>query len=386
MKIALFSDSYWPVIDGVVTAIDNFSRELAAQGHDVAIFAPKPSRMFGFEPKRGVENVWVESVHLPTYKDYRVAMPIAPHAKHRFIEFHPDIVHVQTPFSLGWMGLRWAEQRKIPCVAHYHTLLPNFLMYLPIPGLRKTEAAKSLTWKYTRAFYNRANLTLTPTQPMADELLKQKIRNVRALSNGVDFERFNRFKQSHAPNAEFRLVFIGRLSFEKNINVLIDALPLVRAQIPQTELWLVGDGPAKPSLQEQAQKLGLSDHVIFTGARRGDDLAKTVGTCHIMVTASTMETQGLSILEAMAAGLPAVGADYLGIPEAIDEGKNGYLFKPFDANDLAQKIVRLYARKKDWTAIQDAAFARAQNESVSERAKELAEIYAEVKKTFKPKK
>lgn len=380
MRIAIFSDSYWPVIDGVVTSINNFSRELAKNGHEVLIVAPKPDRLFGFEVGKGVQVEWVSSVHLPTYKSYLIATPLSGRVKKSFLSFEPDIVHVQTPFSLGWMGKRWAKKNRIPLIAHYHTLLPDFLMYLPIPLVARTNLAKRLTWKYTRFFYNDSDVVLTPTTAMKKELESHGVKKVRALSNGIDFELFH--GQYRVPNWDgpFRLVFAGRLSFEKNIDVLIEALTRIRERIPSAELELIGDGPARPALAEKARALNLSEHVIFHGVLRGVDLARSIGSAHVFVTASTMETQGLSMLEAMAAGLPAVGANYLAIPEVVAEGKNGFLFTPGDALDLAEKVVRLHGERKCWADFQSSAIETARNASVEKMTIELLDVYARVAK------
>lgn len=380
MRIAVFSDSYWPVIDGVVTSINNFSRELVRRGHEVLIVAPKPDRLFGLELVKGIRVEWVGSVHLPTYSSYLIAKPLSGRVKKIFLSFKPHIVHAQTPFSLGWMGKRWAKKNRIPLISHYHTLLPDFLMYLPIPLLARTNLAKRLTWKYTRFFYNDSDAVLTPTLAMKKELERHGVKKVLVLSNGIDFSLFH--GQYHPPNWDgpFRLVFVGRLSFEKNIDVLLEALVHIRMHIPNAELELIGDGPARQSLIEKARLLGVLEHVIFHGVLRGIDLARTVSNAHVFVTASTMETQGLSMLEGMAAGLPAVGANFLAIPEVISDGKNGYLFSPGDARDLGEKVRHLHGERKNWLDWQSNAIDTAQNASVEKKTKELLDIYLRLAK------
>ncbi|MFH0954564.1 MAG: glycosyltransferase [Candidatus Micrarchaeota archaeon] len=347
LKIAMFSDSFFPSIDGVVTSIATTALELSKQGHSILVFAPKP-RDFSKVPEiSGFEVVWVAAVSLLQYDQYRVSPPFSLSAQKKFKAFAPDVVHCHTPFSLGWMGLNLGKKFKVPVVATYHTLLPNFLMYLPIPIFNKTKLAKQITWHYTNFFYKKADLVTTPTEPMAIELKKHGCPAL-AISNPVQFSLFNRFSKTKKPDfkKEFRLVYFGRLSFEKNIEVLIEALKILLSKKIPAKLVLVGDGPAKQFLQGVTKNLALEKHVEFTGILRKDDLAKKVASCHVMVTASTIETQGLTILEGMSAGLPCVGTDFLGIPDAVKENQNGFLFPAFKAGICAQKLEKIFKSKK----------------------------------------
>lgn len=346
LKIAMFSDSFYPSIDGVVSSIATTAQELSKRGHRVTVFAPKPKDLSKVPKIVGFEVVWVRSVPLLSYSQYRVSPPFSLTAQKKFTEFVPDVVHCHTPFSLGWMGLTLGKKFKVPVVATYHTLLPDFLMYAPLPLINKTKFLKDFTWAYTNFFYNQCDLVTTPTKAMAKELGKHKCPAI-AISNPVQFSLFNRYAKTKKPDfkKEFRLVYFGRMSFEKNIEVLLEALKILvtdkKTKI-HAKLILIGDGPAKKSLHDIAKNLVLEKHVEFTGILRNEALAKKVASCHVMVTASTIETQGLTVLEGMAAGLPCVGTNYLGIPDAVKENKNGFLFPPFKSEIAGQKLEKIY--------------------------------------------
>lgn len=342
MRIAVFSDTFHPAIDGVVTCMDSVARELMRRGHQVRFFVPRPR-----DPKAvgeladGLDVNYLSSVSLPTYADYRISLPISRSALRAFRAFAPDIVHAHSPFSLGWIGLRCARRAGLPIVATYHTVLPEFLVYLPIPLLKHTRLAKSLTWKYTALFYNRADRITAPSAAMAEELQRHHGREAAVLSNPVRFNLFNRYAGTVRPDDVFRLVFLGRVSFEKNIDVVIESLRILRERGRHAELRIIGSGPAETSLKQQAHQRNVANEVTFHGTLRKEALAEAVAQCHCTVTASTIENQPLTIPEAMAAGLPCVGVDYLGIPGLVKDGENGFLFPPFAPAIAADRIETL---------------------------------------------
>lgn len=345
LKIAVFADTFYPSIDGVVSSMMTTATELSKRGHEIVFFVPKPKNVQKIPEFKEFRVVWVRAVSFFSYDQYRVAPPFSFTAQHAFKEFKPDIVHCHTPFSLGWMGLNLGKKYGVPVLATYHTLLPDFLMYLPIPLFNKTRMAKEFAWEYTKLFYRKTDLVTTPSLEMKKELEKRKIPAV-FISNPLQFELFNRFAKTKKNEKEFRLVFFGRLSFEKNIEVVLQALKIVLEKNSNVCLAIIGSGPAENMLKKTVQEMGLEKKVEFAGILRGEALAKKVSSCNCTVTASTIETQGLTILEGMAAGLPCIGADFLAIPASVKNNKNGFLFKPFDANDCSKKIEQLLKSKQ----------------------------------------
>ena len=218
-------------------------------------------------------------------------------------------------------------------------------MYLPVPLLNKSDFAKQFTWEYTKLFYRKADLVTTPSLEMARELEKKSIP-ARFISNPLQFRLFNKFSKTKKNKTGFRIVFFGRISFEKNIDVLLDAVKILLDKKQKLQFVVVGSGPAESFLEKKARELGIQKNVEFAGVLRNEKLAQKIASCHCCATASTIETQGLTILEGMAAGLPCIGTDFLAIPASVKENKNGFLFPPFDALACAQKIEQLLKSKK----------------------------------------
>ncbi len=374
LKIAVFADTFFPSIDGVVSSMLTTATELSKRGHEIVFFVPKPKNPQKIPEFKEFRIVWVHAISLLSYGQYRVAPPFSFSAQRAFKEFQPDIVHCHTPFSLGWMGINLGKKYGVPVVATYHTLLPDFLVYLPIPVFNKTRMAKEFTWEYTKLFYRKADLVTTPSQEMKKELEKRKIPAV-FVSNPLQFELFNRFSKTKKGEKEFRLVFFGRLSFEKNIEVVLQALKIVSEKHSNVRLSIIGAGPAENRLKKTVQEMGVEKKVEFAGILRGAELAKKVASCHCTVTASTIETQGLTILEGMAAGLPCIGADFLAIPASVKNNQNGFLFKPFDASDCAQKIEKLLKSKTAQKKFSKNAVETARPYSASTVCDEWEKIY-----------
>lgn len=312
------------------------------RGHDVLIVAPSHTGKF-YEKKKGrVHEMYLPSVALPSYDDYRIVLPHSGKVLKHLKSFSPDLVHVHTPFGVGWLGIRYGKRLKVPIVGTYHTLIPEFMMYLPIPVLNKSEFAKKSAWGYTNYFYNNCGVVTTPTNAMAKELEKNGVNSkVVALSNAIDFKLFNSGRKKTYPKKPTKLLYFGRIGFEKNIEVLIFALKHLLWSNKKASLTITGSGPALNYLKEIVATEKLGKHVKFHKPLSHKALPKHIASHDVFVTASTIETQGLTILEAMACGVPCVGANYLAIPDSIKEGKNGFLFKPFDFLDCAKKTGKL---------------------------------------------
>ncbi len=382
MNIAIFSDSYNPSLDGVVTQINNIKREFLAAGHRVLIVAPAHSQKWVERENNNLKELLLPSIALPTYKAYRIATIHSGRVLKALKDFEPDVVHNQTPFSIGWQGLRYGKKLNVPVIGTYHTLLPEFLMYLPIPFLKKSGIAKMLTWKYTALFYNSCDLATTPTKKMKEELEKNGIKNVTVLSNAIDFENFNsaaKKKKFSGQHRKIKLIYFGRVSFEKNIEVILSALRLLLAKKMDVSLTITGDGPALAFLKKMANESGIAGSVEFTGKLTGNKLVQEVAAHDALVSASTIETQGLTILEAMAAGIPCIGTDFMAISDTIRDGKNGLLFRPFDAQDLAQKVEKFAGSAALRKRLGANAINTAQKYSAQKIAKETERLYLKVR-------
>lgn len=341
MKIAIFTDSFLPQINGVVTQIKIISKELQKRGHEVLIVAPSKNQKHHEKKINNVRVIYTSSVTLPTYDDYKITSPTSKKVLKELRSFDPDLVHVHTPFGVGWLGLRYGNRLKVPVIGTYHTLIPEFLMYLPLPFLKETSFAKKAAWKYTNLFYNKCDVITTPSKIMKKELEKNGSKKIIVLPNAIDFDLFNKYKKKKYETRKPKLLYFGRIGFEKNIEIIIFALKHLLWKHHKLTLTITGSGPALEYLKQIVKEEKLKNNVTFQKPLSEKELAKHIAMHDVFITASTIETQGLTIAESMGAGIPCVGADFLAIPNSIEDNENGFLFAPYDFLGAARKIERL---------------------------------------------
>jgi glycosyltransferase involved in cell wall biosynthesis len=392
MRIAIFTDTYLPDKNGIVTSIDRFTKLMADDGHQIMIFCPK-SRLHKDKHYKNINIKRYASLSAPSYKDMNIALPFLLTVVKDLKDFKPDIIHIQTPIGIGSIGLWASKVIKVKNIQTYHTYIPDFLVYLKpkallginrmaayinesriIKALAEADAdadktnvgsaklqaylrqrikvitdsmAKNNSNKitdrfgrdFTKLLYNRADLVLTPSKIMKKVIAKQGVKvKIEVLSNGIECDFFKKKSDYRIKNS---LVYIGRLGYEKNVDVVIKAFKIALASNPKLILDIYGDGPARKSLQGLAKDIGINDQVRFRGAYDIKVLSQQLCDYDYFVTASTIETQGLVILEAMASGLPVLGVDKFAVPEVVLNGKNGYVSKPFDIAGMAKNMNKI---------------------------------------------
>jgi len=310
MKIAFFTDTYKPQVNGVVTSVALFAKELRKR-NSVYIFSPS-----GVVGERHCYPS--PSVPFPMYAGYRVGLPYNLIGK-KFTELGVDIVHVHSPFTMGMAGMAMAKRRKIPIVGTFHTMFSDYLHYLMPNFLIRNSAvhgtAKSLAWAALRAFYNRCDAVVAPSKAVARVLAKHGIKNVRVIPTGMDFA-----KHDYTKGMKRRLgitgrmaLHVGRVTKEKRIDFLMNALSRVNAT-----LVVASDGPIKKELERRAGK-----NVLFTGYLRDEELRGLYREADAFVMASRSETQGLVLLEAASYGVPCVVLNTPVISDFVRENRIG---------------------------------------------------------------
>ncbi|MBD1860464.1 MULTISPECIES: glycosyltransferase family 1 protein [Trichocoleus] len=319
MRIALFTETFLPKVDGIVTRLRHTVEHLQRTGDQVLVFSPDG----GLTEYKGAKIYGVPGIPLPLYPELKLAFP-RPSIGEALERFRPDLVHIVNPAVLGLAGLYYSKTLKIPLVASYHTHLPKYLEHY---GLGMLEG---LLWELLKAGHNQAQLNLCTSTAMVEELTAHGIERVDLWQRGVDTETFqpslasqemrSRLSQGH-PEAPL-LLYVGRLSAEKEI----DRIKPVLEAIPNARLALVGDGPFRQELEKHFA--GTPTH--FVGYLGGKELSSAFASADAFVFPSRTETLGLVLLEAMAAGCPVVAARSGGIPDIVTDGVNGYLFDPTD--------------------------------------------------------
>jgi len=318
VRIALFTETFLPKVDGIVTRLTKTVEHLVAAGDEVLIFCPEGAP----ESYRGARVVGVPAMPLPLYPELKLALP-RPMVSDALEAFAPDLVHVVNPAVLGLGGIWLAKTKGYPLVASYHTHLPKYLEHY---GLGMLEP---VLWELLKAAHNQAQLNLCTSTAMVAELSEKGIQHTALWQRGVDTDLFRPELRSQAMRDRLLggrsdtgqlLLYIGRLSAEKQIERIrpvLDALPDAR-------LALVGDGPYR----QQLETLFAGSAAHFVGYLAGDELASAYASADAFLFPSSTETLGLVLLEAMAAGCPVVGANRGGIPDIVSDGENGCLYEP----------------------------------------------------------
>ncbi|AFY73674.1 glycosyltransferase [Synechococcus sp. PCC 7502] len=335
-KVAIFTETFLPKVDGIVTRLKHTVAELVKLGDEVIVFAPDG----GITEYAGAKVYGVSGFPLPLYPELKVALP-RPSIGYEIEQFAPDIVHVVNPVVLGLAGLFFAKSMNLPLLASYHTHLPQYLQHYGLGFLESTM------WELLKTAHNNAGLNLCTSNAMVAELRSHGIERVDLWQKGVDTDRFHpRFKsgkmRSHLSQGHedcTLMLYVGRLSAEKEITQI---LPVLEA-IPNSRLALVGDGPYRAELE----KIFAGTKTHFVGYLQGEELAAAFASSDVFMFPSRTETLGLVLLEAMAAGCPVVAANSGGIPDIVTDGVNGYLFDSQAQDSLLRATQRLLANPQD---------------------------------------
>ena len=353
MRIALFTETFIPKVDGIVTTLCQTVRQLESLGHQVLIFAPDG----GYDHFLQSRIVGARGHALFLYPELRLAFPQASMGQ-AIADFQADIIHVVDPALLGVAGLYYGGGKnggalRLPLVISYHTDLPKYAHYY------RLKFMEPLAWPIIRWRHHRATLNLCTSTAMVDQLQRHGIPRLGLWPGGVDTDRFQRSRHSlemrerlsdgHPEDPLF--LYVGRLSPEKEIERL---KPILQAN-PKARLALVGDGPHRADLAQHFA--GLPVHMA--GFLHGEELAQAYASSDIFIMPSRSETLGLVILEAMSSGLPVVAARAGGIPEMVEDGVNGFLFD--EETEAIAAIEKLLTRPSLRQTVSQAARARAEH-------------------------
>jgi 1,2-diacylglycerol 3-alpha-glucosyltransferase len=378
LKIAFYTDTFMPAVDGVVISIKNFTNELEKRGHSVYIFTAgndKKIQIMNESPK----IFFTRGIKFRKYPQYTFAMfPFFSSLKIRELDI--DLIHSHTPFSMGISALTTAKLNKLPLIGSFHTLFTDkevIKEYLPSNSFMKDVATK-YSWKYARFFYNKCDIVLPPSTVIKNLLQKQNIMNTSVVENGIDLKLFNpkvngkRIRETMLNKKNDKIVlYVGRISKEKRIDTLIKAAKILKNK--DILFILIGNGPALDYYIKMVNTFKLNDKVKFLGLIPNEKLPEYYSAADLFCIPSTFETQGIVSLEAMACGKPVVGADYMALSELIKNGKNGEKFVPGNSVDCAKKIEKVINNMDEYKE----TVATAKNYSVEKTTDKLLGIYKE---------
>jgi glycosyltransferase involved in cell wall biosynthesis len=349
MTILMGCDTFPPDVNGAARFAERLAAGLVERGHDLHIVAPAAGRRHGtwIEEHEGQK---MTAHRLRSWRWYphdwlRFALPWMSKANARRIldEVEPDVVHFQSHIVVG-RGLAYeAQKRGIRIIATNHVMPENIIEFTRLPKFLH-HTFVTLAWRDARTSFDRAEAITTPTRRAAEFLEKATgLRGVHAISCGIDAQNYT---PDFSPRTGNRILFVGRVTGEKHIDVLLNAVKLLPPSL-NAQLDIVGGGDQFKNLQSLAETLGIADRVTFLGYVTDEELRQAYTRATVFAMPSIAELQSIATMEAMASGLPVVAADAMALPHLVHDGENGHLFRPGDAQDLADKLESVLTLPQD---------------------------------------
>ena len=388
MRIVYFTDLFLPDGGGVTTSLLNLTDELSKK-HQILIVAPKPKKgkKINFKNKK-IELFLTSSAPGLVYPNFRLATPNLIKLNQKIKGFKPDIIHSHTQITLGINGIIIAKIQEIPIVATLHSPLTEKEV-LKTLKLKPTKTTQKILKKYNNFYHDRCDLVFAPSSYLAKRLVQEGLKSkVVVLSNCIPSSLSTNLKKPNLkktyPLKDFNLLFVGRLSAEKEVSTLINSITYLKNKIPGLSLLIIGTGPEQKELKNQVKKLNFNKYIHFVGHLEYSKLLKSglYQACDLFVSASRCEVQPVSFLEALSFNLPIIASDASGLDELVRG--NGLLVKGDKPKDFADAIYKYYKdsalQQKITKNIQKTA-PKYKSEAV---AKTALKYYQEVIKKYKP--
>jgi len=335
MKIAMFTDTYVPQINGVATSVHIFRKYLEKRGHEVYIVAP-------VGPDDDECVLKVKGITWPTEKQHKIAIAFSGKLRNFVKERKIEILHSHDPFVLGFRALKMQKEFSLPHVHTYHTLLVEYRHYIPKPF----TPSKKMVADFSGWFCNMVNSVIAPTEEIKKELLSYGVkRRIYVIPTGIDTETFSKPKRNIRKKLNLEgkkvLLYVGRLAKEKNVYFLLEVMKKMEKNVV---LLMVGGGPEKEKLEAKAREEDLN--IIFTGYVPREELVDYYHAADVFVFSSLTETQGLVVLESLSAGTPVVAIARKGIKNVLENGKGALLIDEENVHVFSEKVKMLLQDEK----------------------------------------
>lgn len=349
MKIGIFTDCYYPQINGVVTSVLMLEEELIKLGHDVTIITAKVP---GYEETKH-NVIRIKSIPFTRWKEFRLGVPLYSEPYKQIKELDLDLIHTHTEFTMGIFGKYMARILDIPILHTYHTMYEDYTHYVAKHG---TRYVKKIIQNTSRIFVKPYDGIIAPTDKTRNALQSYGVKNdIFVVPTGIDLRHFNLYDHSHPDvqtimekydlsEKDQIILSLGRISQEKSIDKTIEAMPALIETNENLKLLVVGDGPYRNKLEKLVCNLGLDKYVIFTGQVPFDHVSYFYSLADVFISASKTETQGLTIMEAMATGIPVVVYDDENVKGVVMEGVSGRLFE--SATELVHQVTSVFNDKE----------------------------------------
>ncbi len=411
MKIAITSDIYYPMTNGVAVFAHNLALGLAKNGHKVMVICPSFTGKKHRVTKDGVTTVYLKSLRFPFYPDqinkvpenkeifgkklprlvYKHGIWYAPYpypeVKKALKKFKPDVIHNQTAETIAIAVTSYAHRYDVPLVATGHAYPDNITgQFKALKPIKKPLDA--VLRSYMASFLKHSEYATMPTEMAINDLVPKNRKHfkvtVEALSNGVDLSAFKPGKASDAiykkygiPKNRPTVLYVGRVDPEKSISNVVKAFSKVLKDVPRAMMVVVGDGTDRQNLVDLAKELGISDSVLFLGKVMPPDLMEVYKVGTLFVTASETETQGIVLIEAAATGLPIVAVDGGAVKEVCQNNINGALCKPGDISAIAKGMKKILESGEIQQKYSKNSLEIAKTHDLNNTLKRFEEIYKE---------
>lgn len=389
MRIGIFTDTYPPYINGVSTSIVSLEKALRQKGHQVYIVTVNSDNL-SYKYENDDHIIRIPGIPTGIY-DYRLTGIYPLRAISKIKKWNLDVIHSHTEFGVGTFARIIAKQFDIPLVHTYHTMYEDYVHYITKGYFDKSS--KKLAEYFTKFYCDKTAKELIVPSKKTYNLFKQKYKvnkTVHIVPTGIDVERFYIEKQQEKEKEilkkdlkikkdDFIVTYVGRLAEEKNIEFLLNNHVKLNKKM---KLLIVGNGPDLDHFKNLAKKLKIEDRVIFTGAIPHYDIPIYYAISNIFVTASVTETQGLTVIEAMAASVPVVCADDDSFKDAVVDDLNGYFFK--NSEEYITAIERIYKDKDKYKMMCNQARVTAESHSLKYYAEKVLDVYERAIESNKP--
>ncbi len=355
MRIGIFTNCYYPMVNGVVGAATLLRKGFLEAGHEVYVFTPSFGDYQDVEP--GIYRY--PSVNLTPKVKYPVAVPFSPMINKELQNIQLDVIHSHHPFVLGPLGLRLARRRKIPIVYTFHTQYDQYTHYVPLPS----SLVRWFSTSQVRRFSQAVDQITTPAESARKILLTYGVTNsIQVIPNPTDLDKFlhndgGAIRGKYGLNQEKLLMSIGRIAPEKNLSLLLHSFQqmLANSTDHSLKLMIVGEGPALQGLTQLAEDLGIRGDVIFTGLIDPSYIPQYLAAADLFVMTSTTEVKPLAQLEALASGVPIVAVSAAGANDTIVHGENGLLTPPENAQAFSEAVLKLLGNPEQYRNFQQNA-------------------------------
>lgn len=341
MNILMMTNTYLPHVGGVARSVGAFTNEYRRRGHRVIVVAPEYKEV----PQEDFDTIRIPAIQNFNGSDFSVVLPVPGFLQTKLKDYKPDVIHSHHPFLIGSTALRIASKFQVPLVYTHHTLFEEYLHYVPVDLPRMKTFVTNLSSGYA----NLSDHVIAPSQSVKDFLLQQGVASpISIIPTGVDIDRFehgNRRgfrRRCGISQQDFVIGHVGRLAAEKNLSFLAEAVSAFMQKYPNAHFVVVGGGPWQETIEQifKAHKVNWRLHML--GKLEGQDLVDAYHSMDVFAFSSKSETQGLVLVEAMAAGTPVIALEASGVRDVLKHRESGFMLTSESVDVFAEGIEWIY--------------------------------------------